>query len=80
MSHKQLMSSQNMPFGGDSSFAQLPNDAKFYASGNQSRKKLPIGFLVQQEKRELHKMGIHASHTFHSQAKSRPDSAKITYG
>ena len=39
------------------------------------RKKLPIGFLVQQEKRELHKMGMQSGFN-----KMRPDSAKVTLG
>ena len=54
--------------------------ANFSASGNviphQNRKKLPIGFLVQQEKRELHKMGL----SLHGNPKLRPDSAKVTLG
>ena len=39
---------------------------------SHQRKKLPIGFLVQKEKRELHKMGMQNG------AKIRPDSAKPT--
>ena len=43
--------------------------------GHQRNKnKLPIGFLVQQEKRELHKFGIPLG------GKMRPDSAKVTLG
>ena len=81
MSHKQLahMSMQNVSFCGDmnKSLSHIQSDAKLFATGNHSRKKLPIGFLVQQEKRELHKMGMHSSH---SNSKIRPDSAKVTYG
>ena len=40
----------------------------------QHRRKLPIGFLVQQEKRELHKMGMIPG------GRLRPDSAKVTLG
>ena len=39
---------------------------------SHQRKKLPIGFLVQKEKRELHKMGTQNG------SKIRPDSAKPT--
>ena len=39
---------------------------------SHQRKKLPIGFLVQKEKRELHKMGMQNG------SKMRPDSAKPT--
>ena len=41
---------------------------------SHNRRKLPIGFLVQQEKRELHKMGMTNG------GKLRPDSAKVTLG
>ena len=41
---------------------------------NRNKNKLPIGFLVQQEKRELHKMGVSVG------GKMRPDSAKVTLG
>lgn len=48
------------------------SDVRF-STGHQ-RKKLPIGFLIQQEKRELHKMGMQMG------SKMRPDSAKVTLG
>jgi len=78
MSQKQLvhMSVPNH-LGGDvaKSLSHIQSDAKLFASGN-SRKKLPISFLVQQEKRELLRMGMQS----HVNSKIRPDSAKVTYG
>ena len=41
---------------------------------HRNKNKLPIGFLVQQEKRELHKFGMQVN------GKMRPDSAKVTLG
>ena len=67
----QNMSSVNFAQGtmaNNTSNSMLNN-----APGHQ-RKKLPIGFLVQQEKRELHKMGMQLG------SKMRPDSAKVTLG
>jgi hypothetical protein len=48
-----------------------------HQTGNaaQGRKKLPFGFLVQQEKKELHKMGMAGI-----SGRMRPDSAKVEIG
>ena len=58
------------------SLSQVQSDPKIFSSAN-TRRKLPIGFLVQQEKRELHKMGMQ---TTPGSTKMRPDSAKVTVG
>jgi hypothetical protein len=42
----------------------------------KAKKKLPFGFLVQQEKKELQKIGIN---TF-GHMRMRPDSAKVELG
>jgi len=66
------MSSVNFAIGGaGNNSAAIPQQN---GAGHQ-RKKLPIGFLVQQEKRELHKMGMQIGNN-----KMRPDSAKVTLG
>ena len=66
----QNLSSANM--GGQHTLA---SGNSYQNIGHQRQKgKLPIGFLVQQEKRELHKVGMNLG------GRMRPDSAKVTLG
>ena len=51
-----------------------------HASGElppKQKKKLPFGFLVQQEKKELQKIGVN---TTFGHMRMRPDSAKVELG